>query len=247
MASTVYILNDIGDIESDRKHKTKKNRPLASGAISKKTAYVVAIILVVLSILLSSIVSILSLVLVISYLIINIFYTLYLKRVVIIDVFIISFGFMLRILAGTVGLGIEPSEWLLLCGLMLTLFLGFCKRWSELNTMSPMIIQDGSSITRAVLKDYKLETLDQFISITAAAVIISYGLYTVSDKTIEIHNTGYLIYTLPFVIYGIFRYIYLLHKENSGNDTAKDILKDWHLLINSFLWLVLTFWILYHG
>ncbi|MGE4533515.1 decaprenyl-phosphate phosphoribosyltransferase [Halomonas sp.] len=243
MASAVYVLNDIMDIEADRAHPIKCRRPLPSGAISLGTAKRLLAGLVVGSVVLSLLVSGWVTLFVASYFVINIFYSWHLKHVVILDVFLISSGFMLRILAGTVGLGIEPSAWLLLCGLMVTLFLGFAKRRAELLMLEAT---DGANngLTRRVLDDYSPEMLEQFIAVTAACTIISYGLYTVSPKTVAIHGSDDLIVTLPFVVYGIFRYLFLLHRRSKGNDTAKDLVQDRHLLVTVAAWVGTTLWVL---
>ena len=243
MASAVYILNDLVDVETDRAHPIKSKRPIASREISPHRAKMLLVALFLTSVGLSISVSIYVAACTISYFIINIFYSLSLKHVVILDVFLISSGFMLRILAGTLGLGIAPSAWLLLCGLMITLFMGFSKRRAELLMLKGGDKQD-QALTRRVLDDYSPIILEQYIAITAACTILSYGLYTVSPKTIQLHNTENLILTLPFVMYGIFRYIFLLHRHSKGNDTAKDLLQDPHLLITVILWFVITLWIL---
>lgn len=243
MASAVYILNDLVDVETDRAHPIKCKRPIASREISPLSAKILLVALFLTSVGLSINVSIYVAACTISYFIINIFYSLSLKHVVILDVFLISSGFMLRILAGTLGLGIAPSAWLLLCGLMITLFMGFSKRRAELLMLKGGDKQD-QALTRRVLDDYSPIILEQYIAITAAGTILSYGLYTVSPKTIQLHNTENLILTLPFVMYGIFRYIFLLHRHSKGNDTAKDLLQDPHLLITVILWFVITLWIL---
>jgi len=165
------------------------------------------------------------LLIVMIYAVLNVGYSMGLKHVVLLDVFIISAGFMLRILAGTLGVGIAPSHWLLLCGLMLTLFLGFAKRRAELNIMAG----EGAS-HREVLDDYDPVLLDKLIGICAAGAIISYSLYTVSAETLAMHGTSSLIATVPFVIYGIFRYLFLLHRRGGGGDPAAALLKDAHLL-----------------
>jgi 4-hydroxybenzoate polyprenyltransferase len=243
MASAVYVLNDMLDIEADRAHPVKCHRPLASGELSMTTAKGLLGLLVVGSVLLSLLVSQWVTLCVLAYFTINIFYSWRLKHLVIIDVFLISAGFMLRILAGTVGLGIEPSPWLLLCGLMVTLFLGFAKRRAEL-LMLEATEEANSALTRRVLDDYDPQMLEQFIAITAACTIIAYGLYTVAPQTVAIHGSNRLIYTLPFVVYGIFRYLFLLHGRARGNDTAKDLLQDRHLLLTVIGWAGTTFWVL---
>lgn len=242
IASSVYILNDIMDIDADRNHPTKCNRPLPSGKVSVPLAKTLLALLVISSFILSYTVSLWALIFISFYFVMNIFYSWKLKHVVILDVFIISAGFMLRILTGTIGLGIDPTAWLLLCGLMVTLFLGFSKRRAELLTIQNMYPNSG--MTRKVLDDYSPIMLEQYIGITAACTIISFGLYTVSPQTIELHGSDNLIYTLPFVVYGIFRYLYLLHSQKKGNDTAKDLVTDKHMLITVVLWIIATIWVL---
>ena len=176
---------------------------------------------------------------VVLYLMINVGYCLQWKHIPLVDVFLISGGFMLRILAGTVGFNIFPSSWLLLCGFMLTLFLGFSKRQAEL-----LVVGKRKSLgpvrTRQVLDQYSPEMIEQFTAISAACVIISYSLYTVSPETVNLHHTTALIYTVPFVIYGIFRYLFLLQGGKGGNDTARDLVCDRHLLVTGTLWIVVT-------
>ena len=242
MASAVYVLNDLMDIDADREHPIKCRRPLPSGQISLSLAKLLLLGMFIGSILLSLAVSPWVTLFVLIYFAMNILYSWRLKHVVILDVFIISAGFMLRILAGTVGLGIAPSVWLLLCGLMVTLFLGFSKRRSELLMLESS--GESSNLTRKVLDDYSPAMLEQFISVTAACTILSFGLYTMSPQTIALHGTENLIYTLPFVIYGIFRYLFLLHHKAKGNDTAKDLLTDWHLLVTVLAWVATTLWVL---
>lgn len=243
-ASAVYILNDLIDIEADRAHPTKCQRPLASGAVSTTLAKKWLAGLMLTAIAPSLILGYWQLaLLLLTYIGMNIAYSLRLKHIVLLDVFIISTGFMLRILAGTVGLGIAPSEWLFLCGMMLTLFLGFCKRTSEL-MHSEQAQNDFKSYTRKVLEDYSPALLNQLTGITAACTILCYGLYTVSPTTLQIHNTSSLIYTLPIVCYGIFRYLYLNQLHAKGTDTAKDLLTDKHLFITAILWVSATLGVL---
>lgn len=239
VASSVYIMNDIFDVDSDRRHPTKKMRPIASGAVSTKAAWWLCGALIAASLALTMLFVPLATLFILAYCLINIGYSLHWKKVAVLDVFIISSGFMLRILAGTVGIGIAPSSWLLLCGLMLTLFLGFCKRRAEL-LMLENETGEEKPLTREVLGNYSPIVIEQFMSISAAATILSYSLYTMSDETIARHQTDGLIYTVPFVVYGIFRYILLLHKRGKGTDTAKDLYTDAHLLLTVLAWLLVT-------
>lgn len=234
-ASAVYVLNDIMDVEADRAHPVKCRRPIADGSISIPLAFRVMALLGVLALLLAWMAGPWVPVIVASYFVINLLYSWRLKHVVILDVFSIASGFMLRILAGTIGIGIEPSEWLLLCGLMITLFLGFAKRRSEL-----YLLPVKQNSTRQVLDDYSPALLDSFIAISAGATILGYGLYTVSEQAVRTHGNADLIYTLPFVIYGIFRYLYLLHHQGQGGDPSRDLLTDPHLLVTLAGWLLTT-------
>ncbi len=175
------------------------------------------------------------LVILIGYALMNIAYSLRLKHVVILDVFIRATGFILRILAGMLGVGIPSSQWLLLCGLMVTLFLGFTKRRAEI-----IALAEDKSSHRKVLEHYSPVLLDKMIGITASGVIMSYSLYTMNTDTIRIHGTAYLIYTVPFVMYGVFRYIYLLHHQSRGGDPSHDLVRDPHLFIVVGAWLAAT-------
>lgn len=235
LSSAAYIFNDIFDIESDKKHPKKKARPLAAGKVSVFAAYALSILLALSSLLLSVAVSYHVLVILLLYALMNILYSYYLKRVVILDVFCIAAGFMLRIIAGTIGVGIAPSRWLLLCGLTITLFLGFAKRRAEILTL-----KTNKEEFREVLGMYDPIVLDEFIAICAAGVIITYSLYTMSTETIAIHHTENLIYTVPFVIYGLFRYIFLLHHFKKGGEPSKDLVRDPHVIGSVMGWLILT-------
>ena len=238
-ASCVYTFNDIFDRETDRQHPTKCRRPIASGAISLPQAWGIAAVLAALAFALSAVAGWKAPALIALYLAINLAYSKGLKHVVILDVFIISAGFMLRILAGTTGVGIAPSNWLLLTGLMLTLFLGFAKRRAELLALETVGKTDKASVRR-VLDDYSPVVLDQLTGISAACSILSYGIYSVSADTVRAHGTDALIYTLPFVVYGMFRYLFLLHHRAAGNDTARDLLRDPHLIATGLGWLAVT-------
>lgn len=243
-ASTVYILNDLSDIDADKAHPKKRYRPLPSGRVSIATAKKIIIILWATAFIPTFILKEWALVFILlAYILMNIAYSLHLKHIVLLDVFVISTGFMLRLLAGTLGIGIVPSAWLLLCGMMLTLFLGFCKRTSEL-LQSAAADNTFAEKSRRVLTEYNTTMLEQFTSITAACTIISFGLYTVSYQTIQTQGTSNLIYTLPLVIYGIFRYLFLLHRHGKGTDTAKDFLTDRHLLLTGSCWVGMTLVIL---
>ncbi|MBI5751023.1 MAG: decaprenyl-phosphate phosphoribosyltransferase [Hydrogenophilales bacterium] len=239
VSSCVYILNDIADREADRRHPVKRNRPLARGSVSLNAAVVLALVAGTAGGVLGYYASPLVAMLLALYGLMNIAYTLGLKRVVILDVFIIAAGFMLRLLAGTSGVGIPPSQWLLLCGLMLTLFLGFVKRRAELGNED-----DDKTGQRKVLRDYSAALLDPMITVTAACIVMSYSLYTLSVDTIAKHGTSMLMLTVPFVIYGVFRYLFLLHQHSQGEDPASEALQDPHLVITLLAWLAVTLWLI---
>lgn len=239
VSSCIYILNDIADRDADRKHPRKRNRPLARGAVSLNAAIALALVVGLAGGVLGYYASPLVAAMLAAYGVMNIAYTLGLKRVVILDVFIIAAGFMLRLLAGTSGVDIPPSQWLLLCGLMLTLFLGFAKRRAELGDANA-----GKVEQRKVLRDYGAVLLDQMITVSAAGVIMSYSLYTLSAETIAKHGTTMLMLTVPFVVYGIFRYLFLLHQQKQGEDPAAEALQDTHLVVTVLLWLATTLWLI---
>ena len=241
ISSTIYIINDIVDIEQDRHHPTKRKRPLPSGTLKISTAAMFAVLLGATGFSIASFASSTVVIILLIYAVMNLAYSLKLKHVVILDVFIIATGFMLRILAGTLGLGIPPSQWLLLCGLMVTLFLGFSKRRAEIIALS-----DDKSAHRKVLDEYSPVLLDKMIVITAAGLIMSYSLYTMNPDTIRIHGTSNLVYTVPFVIYGVFRYIYLLHHQSSGGDPSKDLVRDPHMLTVLLAYLITTIVLIAH-
>ena len=243
LSSTVYVFNDLIDREQDRLHPQKRHRPLASGTISVPFA---------LTLLAACLIFAMDLIFRVigqahwvffAYLGVNIAYTLKFKHIVILDVFMISAGFMLRLLAGTLALGIPPSQWLLLCGLMLTLFLGFAKRRAELNAMHT---DEGAARGhRRVLEQYSPTLLDQLITIAVACTALSYTLYTVDNETVAMHG-HHLWLTVPFVLYGMFRYLYLLHRRGGGGDAAEALLTDAHLIGAVVGWLLITLGLLAH-
>lgn len=233
LSSAVYVFNDLIDREQDRRHPRKRHRPLAAGTVGIPLA---------LTLLAACLAGGIALAFTraghapwtfVAYLAINAAYTLGLKHIVVLDVFLIAAGFMLRLLAGTVGLGIAPSQWLLLCGLMLTLFLGFAKRRAEMG-----VLEVDSAAHRRVLEHYSPALLDQFTTVATACTVVSYSLYTVSPETVALHGSTQLILTVPFVLYGMLRYLFLLHKRGGGGDPAQDLLGDAHLICAVFGWLI---------
>src|SRR5438477_6483162 len=214
-SSAVYILNDIADRDADRVHPYKRERPLARGEIGLGVPIALCIALALAGVALAAAVSLAALLVAAAYIVLNIGYSAGLKRVAILDVFMIAGGFMLRILAGTAGIGIDPSKWLLLCGLMLTLFLGFCKRRAELLAAGGAG-NSNAATGRAALEGYRKALLDRLIAVSVAGAAIGYALYTVDPDTVMLHGTDRLILTLPFVLYGLFRYLQVVYSKGGG-------------------------------
>ena len=239
VASSVYILNDLGDRERDRRHPQKRLRPLAAGTISPAAALSLMGVTLVGGLALGYWVSSGTFLLLSVYLILNALYTKWLKRVVILDVFVLASGFFLRILVGTLGVGIPPSKWLLLCGIMLALFLGFGKRQAEL-----MEMRSTGQAGREVLGQYSDKILESMLTTTSGAVLVTYALYTVDESTVLQHHTEALIYTVPIVAYGLFRYLYLLHQHEMGQDSSRELFTDGHLVGTLLVWLAAVLLIL---
>lgn len=238
-SSGIYALNDIVDVENDRHHPKKKFRPLPSGVVSLMVAKILCFLCLAVGIFIALMVSYKVFIIILAYIILNVAYSYRLKRVVIVDVFCIATGFMMRILAGTVGVEVPPSKWLLLCGLLMALFLGFAKRRAELNRL-----KEAGGEHRIVLSNYDAPLLDIFSAICAAGIIIGYSLYTMSPETVRLHGTENLMYTVPFVIYAIFRYLYLMHKWGHGGDPTRDLIRDKHILASVAVWVALTIYVL---
>jgi 4-hydroxybenzoate polyprenyltransferase len=245
LASAVYLGNDLADRERDRAHPEKRHRPIASGAVSAGLASVGMAVLVALGIGLSAIVAWSHpwfAICPVAYIANNLLYTLRLKHVVLLDAFSIAAGFVLRVYAGGVAIGAPISEWLLLCTLFVSLFLGFCKRRAELS-----LLGESSHGHRAALAEYSELFLDQMIGLLGACTILAYAMYTVDVHTKQ-HVARGLHWTVPFVIYGVCRYLYLVHRRAAGGNPTKAMLKDGWFLANGLAWTALVVWTIYrHG
>jgi 4-hydroxybenzoate polyprenyltransferase len=231
-SSSIYCLNDYHDVEEDRLHPKKSKRPLAAGHLP-----VMAGLLGFVSLSLASVALSLELlgkapaVVIALYLLLNVGYSLGLKHLVIIDVLIISAGFVLRILAGATALSVMPSAWLMLCGVTISLFLGFTKRRAEV-----VMLGEEASKHRPVLEHYSTGFLDQMISIVTAATVVLYALYTVDDKTVALVGSRMLVLSVPLVLYGIFRYLYLVYHTQGGGDPTRAVFTDGPMLATGFVW-----------
>jgi len=241
VSSSVYVLNDIIDVESDRVHKKKRYRPIAAGYVSIKQAKILFVFLIVLTAILSSMLPVLFLITISAYLVNNLLYSFKIKNVVLLDVFSISIGFILRVIAGAVAIDVSVSSWMIITTIFISLFLGISKRRAELSGPN----QDNLEKQRKVLSDYDVIFVDQLNTIAATGTIISYALYTVSEKAVNAFHSDKLIYTTPFVLYGIFRYLYLLHQKNLGESPTQIVTKDVPIIINSLLWLITCAVIIY--
>jgi 4-hydroxybenzoate polyprenyltransferase len=238
-SSAVYAFNDAHDAPRDREHPGKSSRPVARGAIAPAAARGIAAALALLALGLAAWVGAAAIALVAAYLALNVAYSLGLKHVPVLDVFIIAAGFMLRLLAGTWGIGIEPSRWLLACGFLLTLFLGFAKRRAELERLA-----HDAGQHREVLEVYTLAFLDQAVFACVLGMVITYALYTVSDTTVVLHGTRQLIWTLPWVLLGTLRYLFRLHYRGGGGDPAQELLRDPLLAAAALGWVGTVVWLI---
>ncbi len=241
-SSAVYIINDILDVESDRAHPRKKYRPIASGEISVRQAIIFLIVLLVLVIISFFFQNPAFVFLTVLYFLTNLFYSIKIKTIVLLDVFFISFGFMLRVLGGAAAITVPVSSWMVLTTIFISLFLAISKRRGEL---SQVINHENIEKQRPVLKDYSVAFADQLNTIAAAGTIISYALYTVSERTVSTFGTEKLIYTTPFVIYGIFRYMYLMHKKNLGESPTSIVTKDIPIMLTVLCWFIVCILIIY--
>lgn len=209
-ASSVYLFNDLRDRERDRRHPKKRLRPVASGALGVVPASVAAALLSFVAVALAWNLNGQTALLVGAYLLVNLLYTLWLKEIVIVDVMVLSSGYVVRVLAGAAAVGVTVSEWLLLCTVFLALFLGFSKRRHEL-----VLLPDDAREQRAVLNHYSQAFLDQMMNVVTASTLLSYALYTTADETVARFGAYSLIWTVPFVLFGIFRYLYLIHQADN--------------------------------
>jgi decaprenyl-phosphate phosphoribosyltransferase len=230
-ASAVYILNDIADSDADRVHPEKRFRPLAAGTVSLSGAFIVAGVLLGVVALVTVGMDMRFVFILAAYVSMNLAYSFKLKNVVLLDVFIIAAGFMMRVIGGAYAIQVETSSWLVLCTLFISLFLGFAKRRGEL-----VLLSNTSYPERKVLQRYRVEFLDQMLTISAAATVLSYALYTVAPRTLQVFGTDKLIYTTVFVIYGVFRYLYLIHMTSTTENPTNAIISDKPILLTAFLW-----------
>jgi 4-hydroxybenzoate polyprenyltransferase len=230
-ASSIYLLNDIVDRAEDARHPKKKRRPIASGRLGASAAKLQLALQLAgafgLACLVPEARGVPFAVWPASYLALNLCYSFWLKRVVVVDCMCIALGFQLRVMAGASALpDVEPSHWILLCTFFFSLFLAFCKRYEELSKQS-----EATGQTRATMAEYTASFLDMMIGPLAALSILTYALYTVSPETVKVHGTDRLMFTVPFVTYGVFRYLFLVYRKSEGGDPARLLFRDVPLLV----------------
>lgn len=232
LASAIYLFNDIRDQESDRSHPQKKTRPIASGELSVGLAAAASVLLFAVGLTAACLLGLNVLVTVSIYVLLNLAYSMGLKRVALVDVMIVALGFVLRAVAGAEVIDVEISPWLVVCTLLLALFLGFGKRRWEL-----MSLGDDATSHRAALAGYTIHLLDQLIAVTTASTVVAYSLYTLAPETQAKFGTDQLIWTLPFVLFGVFRYLWLIHGAQQGGNPTSALLRDWPIVVTAMLWL----------
>jgi 4-hydroxybenzoate polyprenyltransferase len=240
LAGVVYLVNDVADRDRDRQHPRKRDRPIASGALGVPTALGAAAVLAACGLGAAWCLGRDFFAVAVGYVLLLVLYSGPLKHVVIIDVLTIAIGFVLRVAAGAVAIGVPISQWLLICTILLALFLGLSKRRHEI-----VLLADGAIGHRRILEEYSPYLLDQMIGVVTASTLMAYILYATSHETAEKFGTSLLGLTIPFPLYGIFRYLYLVHRKEGGGSPAELLLNDRPLLACVALWAVAVAVIIY--
>jgi len=240
LSGAVYLVNDIADRDTDRRHPLKAQRPLASGALPVSVAVAAAVLLIVGGLAGAFVIGQQFGWVAAGYLALLVLYSLTLKHIVILDVLTIAIGFVLRAVAGAFAIDVEISEWLLVCTILLALFIALAKRRHEL-----VLLADGAIGHRPILGEYSAYLLDQMIAVVTASTLVAYIFYTISPETQEKFGTALLELTIPFPIYGIFRYLYLVHRREGGGSPADLLLTDRPLLACVALWALSVAFIIY--
>jgi 4-hydroxybenzoate polyprenyltransferase len=240
LSGAVYLLNDLVDLEQDRRHPLKSKRPLASGRLHPATAVVALVVVAAGSLVASFHLTPLFGFIALGYFALQVLYSLVLKHQLIMDVFSVAIGFLLRAVAGAAAIDAVISPWLVICTVLLSLFLALGKRRQEL-----VSLEGDAGLHRGTLRDYTPYLLDQMISVATASTVVSYCLYTMWPETIEKFGTHNLVYTTPFVLFGVFRYLYLIHQKGQGDSPDRVLVSDIPLLVSILLWMAAVAVILY--
>ena len=234
-SSAVYLVNDVIDREADRSHPIKKNRAIASGEVSVTTALVVAVILVAAAAVVSVWLGGWFPAVLAAYILLVLLYSALLKRAVFLDVLVVAAGFVLRVVGGAVAINVPVSAWILVVAYLLALYLALGKRRSEL-----VLLGAEAGNHRVVLGHYTLPMVDQAISVVLGATVLAYALYTVAPDTVAKVGSEGLLATVPIVLYGLFRYLYLLHRHELGGSPTRALLTDRPLLVCVVVWLAVA-------
>jgi 4-hydroxybenzoate polyprenyltransferase len=240
ISGSVYLINDVMDRESDRHHPEKRRRPVASGELPPRSANIAAALLGGAGLAVASTIGAAFVAVAVAYLTLLLGYSLFLKHVVILDVMTIAAGFVLRAVAGAVAIPVPISNWLLVCTTLLALFLALSKRRHELT-----LLAEGAAGHRPILGEYSPALLDQMVSVVTASALVAYASYATSVETAERLGTTRLPATIPFVLYGIFRYLYLVHQKRGGGSPSTLLLTDRPLQVCVVLWVATIVAILY--
>jgi 4-hydroxybenzoate polyprenyltransferase len=240
LSGAVYLLNDVADREQDRLHPEKRNRPIAAGRVPAGVAVIVAVVLIVVGLGASVLISARFALAALAYVVLLSAYSAWLKHLVIVDVLVVAIGFVLRAVAGALAVEVAISGWLLICTILLALFLALGKRRHEVISLESEAVRH-----RAILAEYSAALLDQMIAVVTASTVTAYALYTMSPETVAKFHTAFLPATLPFVLYGVFRYLYLLYQRQIGGNPSDAVLHDRALLLNTLLWMASVLLIIY--
>ena len=240
LSGAIYVFNDVADAEKDRLHPSKRNRPIARGALPIPGAVALGLVLLAGSLVAAFWLSVGFGVVAAAYAALLTAYSVWLKHVVILDVLTVAAGFVLRAVAGAAAIGVEISGWLVICTVLIALFLALGKRRHEYRTL-----RGDAAAHRPILAEYSEGFLDQMVAVVTASTVTAYALYTMSPETVAKFHTRLLPVTLPFVLYGIFRYLYLLYRREQGGNPSDLLLSDRALLINTVLWMLAVLVIVY--
>jgi 4-hydroxybenzoate polyprenyltransferase len=242
LSGAVYLINDLADLDGDGRHPVKRNRPLPSGALSPSFARWAALLLTAAGLAAAAAIGRAFATTALVYFSLMTAYSLALKNVVVLDVLIVAFGFVLRAIAGAQAIHVAFSNWLLICTLLFALFLTLAKRRQELT-----LLTDGAAEHRKILGEYSPYLLDQMINVVTASTVVSYALYTLAPETVSKFGTDRLVWTLPFVLFGILRYLYLVHQKEEGGNPSRVLLNDKPILVTVALWAATVVALIYHG
>ncbi|HKK19913.1 MAG TPA: decaprenyl-phosphate phosphoribosyltransferase [candidate division Zixibacteria bacterium] len=240
LSSAVYVFNDLFDLKQDLQHPLKRNRPLPAGEISRTTAIILLVLLTLVGLGAAFFVNMSFFWISVAFVLFNFLYSIWLKHVVIVDVMSIAISFVLRAYAGALAVDVPASKWLLINTLLLALFLGFGKRRHEL-----VLLEEGATAHRKILDKYSPYLLDQLTGVVTASVVVMYMLYSFSPEVSTKLGTQNLFLTIPFVVYGIFRYLYLIHKEDQGGSPTRVLISDKPILMTVVFWILTVIIVLY--